>query len=258
MNWKPLAFCLIIVLVVLCMVMLTGQAPFTHNPNTGRMHGLPEVVFSYRENDPAVGTIKNYLVTGTPTSPPKARTSQTTSLNIAGICVYNCGLTGVATIAKMGEWLCEFDGPTTSRNFVVNSPTDAGKCHDSGISSNTVAWPTQGRIVAIVLSTNASAGTYLVTLFPIGTRGHIEGIKASATLDFPSLGGGLCTDLTMSVPGAVANDPVMFSLPADLSTATRSTFNAWVSATDTVTVRHCSINGSNNPPSAVYNVVVVK
>lgn len=82
-----------------------------------------------------------------------------------------------------------------------------------------------------------------------------EVVTASATLDFPSQGGGLCTDLTISVPGAAMGDPVIISHP---TSGTRGMFDSWVSSTDIVTVRHCSINGTNDPPSASYKASVHK
>ena len=217
-----------------------------------------EILFAYRPNDETTGTVQWQIATGTATNPPKMINAPVTSSEVLiGIVSEGAGTSGYATLIRQGDTKCRFDGPTTSRNFVVLSPTEPGKCHDTGANINT-GWPTWKRIFALSLSTQASAGIHPVYVFPNGTRGSLQGILGSAVLDFRARGGGLCDDLTLPVTGAVVGNTVSHSLPADLSGAARSVFNAWVSATDTVTIRHCSINGSNDPPAATYTVVVVK
>lgn len=238
---------------VIVAVVLAQQAPF-HNPQTGRVHGDYPHMIVYRANDTVTGTLPYRLVSGTG-SPSKAVVAPVNSQAVLGICMWNCGTTGDAAIARIGDALCEFDGPTDVRNLVVPSTTDAGKCHDSGIDVQDNPWPTTNRIVGVVGSTNVGTGTYLISMYPNGIRGHLEGIRGSVTHDFPSVGGGNCSDVSFTVTGAVVNDPVIQSHP---TSGTRGQFNAWVSAADTVTIRHCSINGVNDPPSATYNVVVVK
>lgn len=83
-------------------------------------------------------------------------------------------------------------------------------------------------------------------------------LPASATLDFPSTLGGASADLTITVTGAVAGDQVILGVP-NASVVANSCFTAWVSASNTVTVRfnnYAAISG--DPASGTFNAKVVK
>jgi len=84
-------------------------------------------------------------------------------------------------------------------------------------------------------------------------------LKGSATLDFGSTAAGAVTDLTIPVTGAADGDVVSLSVPNTSQTAT-GTFSAWVSATNTVTVRYriAALTGSEDPASGTFKVTVVK
>ncbi len=92
----------------------------------------------------------------------------------------------------------------------------------------------------------------------VGTGGtHTDLIvSATAVLDFPSINVGASSDLTVTVTGASAGDSVHLGLP---STPTAGiVFNAFVSATNTVTVRAFNVTGSPlDPGSATYRVTVM-
>lgn len=78
---------------------------------------------------------------------------------------------------------------------------------------------------------------------------------ATATLDFPSINAAAQADLTITVTGAAVGDEVAMALPA--APAAGIVFNAFVSATNTVTIRASNISGSPvNPASASYGVIV--
>ena len=81
-------------------------------------------------------------------------------------------------------------------------------------------------------------------------------LTATATLDFTSIGGGAQANLTISVPGAAVGDEVIMALPA--APAAGLVFNAFVSATNTVTIRASNITGSPvDAASASYGVIVI-
>ena len=84
-------------------------------------------------------------------------------------------------------------------------------------------------------------------------------LKGSATLDFTSTAAGGVTDLTITVTGAADGDVVSLSVPNASQTATGS-FSAWVSATNTVTVRYriAALTGSEDPASGTFKVTVTK
>lgn len=233
-------------------VLFAAQQP--HSSDYGWQAGRSMSHYVILPNDTVTGTQQFHMASpvavGGETRVIHTAAGQT---NATGVCVYNCGTTGNAVIQVIGQTKCDFDGPTTANNFVQSSPTQPGNCADVGSVR-----PTRGKIIGRVVKTNASGGVHDIILFGIGVQGGVQAIKASVAHDFPSIGGGLCTSQTFSVAGAAVGDPVSFSLPADLSTATRGVFNAWVSATDEVTIRHCSINGANDPPSSTFNLVVMK
>jgi hypothetical protein len=77
----------------------------------------------------------------------------------------------------------------------------------------------------------------------------------TASLDFPSISAGNYQDLTITVPGVVANDSVELGLPA--APTAGLVYQAFVSAADTVTVRATNITGSPiNPAAQTFRVTV--
>jgi len=81
-------------------------------------------------------------------------------------------------------------------------------------------------------------------------------VSATATLNFGNILAAASEDLTITVTGAVVNDPVILGPPATVLSG--AIFNAWVSAANTVKVR-CNNAGSIaiDPASAVYRVTVI-
>lgn len=80
----------------------------------------------------------------------------------------------------------------------------------------------------------------------------------SATLNFPSTVAGGVSDLTITVTGAAINDTVFLGAPA--SGPTVGGYYAWVSASNTVTVRYIN-NGlvsAVDPASATFRVTLFK
>jgi hypothetical protein len=86
----------------------------------------------------------------------------------------------------------------------------------------------------------------------------LEMLGGPATLDFPSVAANSSSDLPITVTGAAVGDVVSLGLPAG-SVLGNMLFMAWVSATDTVTVR-CMNNGALalNPSSGSFKVLVTK
>ena len=83
-------------------------------------------------------------------------------------------------------------------------------------------------------------------------------ISGSATLDFPSTNNGNKSDLTITVTGATEGDVVSLGIQNSVN-LNHSCFTAWVSATDTVTVRFSNYGtGSLDPASATFKVKVFK
>jgi hypothetical protein len=83
-------------------------------------------------------------------------------------------------------------------------------------------------------------------------------IKASATLNFPSTGAHSSSDLTVTVAGAAIRDGVVIH-PDPAAIVANSCYTAWVSATNTVTVRYNHYgSGSSDPASNVFDLTIIK
>ncbi len=81
-------------------------------------------------------------------------------------------------------------------------------------------------------------------------------LSGSASLDFGSITAAAQANLTITVTGAAVGDEVIMSLPA--APAAGLIFNAFVSATDTVTVRASNITAlAVDPAAATYGVIVI-
>ena len=80
-------------------------------------------------------------------------------------------------------------------------------------------------------------------------------LTASAALDFPSIAAAGQQSLTITVTGAAVNDEVVMGLPA--APTAGIVFNAFVSATNTVTIRATNVTAAPvDPASATYSVIV--
>lgn len=83
-----------------------------------------------------------------------------------------------------------------------------------------------------------------------------EPTLASATLDFASIAAGATAGLTIALAGALVNDPVALGLPAAVPAGL--VFDAFVSATDTVTVRATNITAAAIDAAAgIYSVAAI-
>ena len=83
-------------------------------------------------------------------------------------------------------------------------------------------------------------------------------LTASAALDFASTAAQNHTDLTITVTGAALNDPVILGVPNG-SVLANSCFTAFVSTTDTVTVRFNNYSaGVLDPALGTFKVIVKK
>lgn len=84
-------------------------------------------------------------------------------------------------------------------------------------------------------------------------------LTGSTTVDIPSTSANSVYDFTLTVTGAAVGDPVQvgFTLVAAGNDVQRI-YNAWVSATDTVSIRMATGATSANPASTTFTVLVFK
>lgn len=89
-------------------------------------------------------------------------------------------------------------------------------------------------------------------------RAYNPTISLSSTLNFPSINPDEAGDLTVSVTGAEDGNPVLIGAPNSVASS-MVTISAWVSATNTVTVRVSNFGVTPvDPPSASFRVIVTK
>lgn len=82
-------------------------------------------------------------------------------------------------------------------------------------------------------------------------------LTATATLDYASIAAAGSEDKTITVTGAAVGDAVAFSLPAAIDVGL--VFNAFVSATNTVTIRASNVTAAPiDAASASFRVVVIR
>jgi hypothetical protein len=104
-------------------------------------------------------------------------TATTDTSGAIGIVVAGAGTSGSADIAKEGRASCAFDGATTQDDYVAISAVTAGDCSDAGST-----FPSSGQVIGRVLSSNGSAGTYVV-LVGIGNGAGAAAVAISAQLE---------------------------------------------------------------------------
>jgi hypothetical protein len=125
-------------------------------------------------NDTSTGTTAHKLAKLTAAG-KVVITATTDSSGVIGIVAAGAGTVGNADIAQVGQEACIFDNGTTAGDYVQISSSSGGECHDSGSSL-----PASGQVVGRVLSTNGSAGTYLVVLFMPSVSGSGGGGSVSS------------------------------------------------------------------------------
>ncbi|GEM_PF-2913170 len=150
---------------------VAGQMAQYSAPTT--LSGLAGVTMPIA-NDGATGTTVNALAKYTASSNAVITATSDTGGAI-GIVAGGAGTTGNAIVQLQGLASCAFDGATTALDYVQISNSVAGDCHDAGAS-----YPASGQILGRVLSTNASAGTYYMHLYPPEIRGFTFTITGGA------------------------------------------------------------------------------
>lgn len=181
----------IFLVFALCLVGISLHAQTTRN---GSETFVPGAYIAVQiPNAGSTGTTLNKIakLTGTGTA-VIATTSDTTGL--LGVVSGGAGTTGNASIATAGQVGCVFDGATTANDYVIESVTTNGDCHDGGSTPPTVQ--TLGR----VLSTNGGAGTYKIAVAANGGNGgNLQG-----TITSLSQGQYICANSTPALVNCTA------------------------------------------------------
>src|ERR1044072_854003 len=127
-------------------------------------------------------------------------------------------------------------------------------------SATTTLMQFDGTALKLNAYTGGVTGTPTTALYTTSSGDVIQGtiLNATSTLDFGSTATGTSTDLTITVTGAAVGDLVYLGVPNG-SVPTAGSFMAWVSATNTVTVRFTNPNAlAMDPSSGSFKVRVIK
>ena len=125
--------------------------------------------------------------------------------------------------------------------------------------------PTTGKVFfnLTVAASGRAVGLYRCSALNTWTGPAVFGnvYTGSASLDFGATAAGACDSLTMTVTGAASGDAVDLGLPAALAAAdSYQSFDAYVSAANTVTVKRCNLTNSttalSNPAAATVKAIV--
>jgi len=134
---------------------------------------------------------------------------------------------------------------------------------DITVSSSGSTWTIDNNTIGSpqLASSGVTASTYALATLTVDQDGRITSatngvLAASATLDFPSTSAGGTQDLTITVTGAIDGDPVTLGTPN--GSVGSGLYFAWVSTSNTVTVRFYNpTGGSINPTSGTFKVKVI-
>jgi hypothetical protein len=140
--------------------------------------------------------------------------------------------------------------------YVAGGSFDLGAARPTTITTSNISFvgvPTTGSCPygEYATATTTSGVTCSATVMPSTF------LTGSGTLDFSETSAQSSADLTITVTGAAVGDTVALGIPA--SPPSNSCFTAFVSATNTVTVRFNNYSsGALDPASGTFKVTVIK
>jgi hypothetical protein len=104
-----------------------------------------------------------------------------------------------------------------------------------------------------------AAVVVVIVVIAFSPKSYNPVLDGSSTLDFPSTAPLAVSVLTISITGASVGDVVAIGLP-DAAVGGVSFYQAWISATNTLSIRFVNMDAVNNinPASAVFKYKIFK
>jgi hypothetical protein len=183
------------------------------------------------------GTSTGYMLTGSPTT------------DVGGMFLTN----------SINLYLGWVTGNTRSVNF-INGGSTRWAFNSTDVSPASAAGMTLG-------TTSLPWGNSFIQGLTIGAAGLGTNISrhlsATASLNFAATAAGTCDLLTITVTGAADGDTVVLGVPTALAASDNyQSFNGYVSAADTVTVKRCNLTNAvtalSDPAAATVRADVWK
>lgn len=137
------------------------------------------------QNDSTTGTFLNGPVK-TGVSPLQVVGTSAGDQDARGICILNCGKTGLALISLLGFVNCTFDGSVTAQDWVQISTTKAHQCHDAGANR-----PTHGKLLGVVTTSATGPGNYEIAQSDVGAVGAVETDASTGLINISLLPAGV-------------------------------------------------------------------
>jgi hypothetical protein len=158
-------------------------------------------------------------------------------------------LSEIARITPAGNLLV---GTTSDSTFRLNVSGRARISDTLTLSTTPATSDTSANDLLVINSSNGQVRRFTGDWYSVPLTG-------SDTLDFPSTGHGNSADLTFTLTGAAEGDVVALGIP-NASIVANGSFIAWVSSTNTITVRFNNYagSGSSNPASGIFKIKVLK
>lgn len=161
---------------------------------------------------------------------------------------FSFGNNGTASFAG-GQLLIGDDGTVTGPGslWMINPNGSANFAGAVAVGSGVVQLNADGSVACSGPLTVGVSGTPLVTI-----------LSATAVLDFPNTLAQTSNDLTIAVAGAAVGDTVSIGVD-NASVMANSSYSAWVSAANTVTIRFTNAGAlPRDPASGTFRATVFK
>jgi hypothetical protein len=175
-----------------------------------------------------------------------------------GSIVFRASNGGVNVQLACTQYECTNDGSSIQVGAFGNSAAvPAYRKNTGGIIGQSAVNPD-----IVLLGGNGAGGAGVVHFasLPGGveTETHRFLLPVNAVLDFPNTLAQTSSDLTAAVTGARSGDAVLLGVP-NAAVNANSSYTAWVSANDTVTIRFNNYSvAAINPASGTFKIAVVR